>query len=136
MTGLDPGRLVIEITEWGILVDVDAARDTLAALNRVGVRVALDDYGTGYSSLADLAALAVDELKIDTSFVAGLGSDRARTAIVHAVVGLGQMLGITVVAEGIENAAQALALRAVGCQFGQGFHLGSPGPGPLILGTP
>jgi diguanylate cyclase (GGDEF)-like protein len=135
ITGLDPGRLVIEITEWGILVDVDAARDTLSALNRVGVRVALDDYGTGYSSLADLAALPVDELKIDTSFVAGLGSDRARTAIVHAIVGLGQMLGITVVAEGIENAAQALALRAVGCQFGQGFHLGSPGPGPLVLGT-
>ena len=135
ITGLDPGRLVIEITEWGILVDVGAARATLAALNRVGVRVALDDYGTGYSSLADLAALPVDELKIDTSFVAGLGSDRARTAIVHAIVGLGQMLGITVVAEGIENAAQALALRAVGCQFGQGFHLGSPGPGPLILGS-
>jgi diguanylate cyclase (GGDEF)-like protein len=135
ITGLDAARLVIEITEGGILVDVGAARATLAALNRVGVRVALDDYGTGYSSLADLAALPVDELKIDTSFVAGLGSDRARTAIVHAIVGLGQMLGITVVAEGIENAAQALALRAVGCQFGQGFHLGSPGPGPRILGS-
>jgi predicted signal transduction protein with EAL and GGDEF domain len=133
LTGLDPARLVVEITEWSILVDVCAARDTLHALNQLGVRVALDDYGTGYSSLANVAALPVDELKIDTSFVAGLGSDRPRTAIVRAIVGLGHALGITVVAEGVENAAQAFALRALGCEFGQGFHFGRPGPGPALI---
>lgn len=105
----------------------------MAELDYLGVRVALDDYGTGYSSLADLAALPVHELKIDITFVAGLGTDRARTAIVHAVVGLAHALGIAVVAEGIENAAQAFALRALGCELGQGFHFGTPGPGPALL---
>ena len=108
------------------------ARARSTALKDLGVRVALDDYGTGYSSLADVAALPVDELKIDTSFVAGLGSDRARTAIVHAIVGLGHALGITVVAEGVENRGQAFALRALGCEFGQGFHFGRPGRGPTL----
>ena len=97
------------------------------------MRVALDDFGTGYSSLADVAALPVDELKIDTSFVAGLGSDRARTAIVRAIVGLGHALGIAVVAEGVESAAQAFALRALGCEFGQGFHFGRPAPEPALV---
>lgn len=132
-TGLDPARLVIEITEWSILVDVAAARATLTALNALGVRVALDDYGTGYSSLADVAALPVDEIKIDISFVAGLGTDRARTAIVHAIVGLGHALDIAVVAEGVETAAQAFALRALGCDFGQGFHFGRPAPLPALI---
>jgi EAL domain-containing protein (putative c-di-GMP-specific phosphodiesterase class I)/GGDEF domain-containing protein len=134
-TGLDPSCLVIEITEWSILVDVDAARDTLAALKALGVRVALDDYGTGYSSLADDAALPVDEIKIDISFVAGLSTDRARTAIVHAIVGLGHALAVVVVVvvvEGVETAAQAFALRALGCDFGQGFHFGRPASRPAL----
>jgi diguanylate cyclase (GGDEF)-like protein len=132
-TGLDPSHLVVEITEWSILADVGAARHTLATLKSLGVRVALDDFGTGYSSLADVAALPVDELKIDTSFVAGLGSDRARTAVVRAIVGLGHALGIAVVAEGIESSAQAFALRALGCEFGQGFHFGRPAPQPTLV---
>jgi len=133
ITGIDPARLVIEITEWSILGDIDAARSTLTALNRLGVRVALDDFGTGFSSLADIAALPVDELKIDASFVAGLGFDRARTAIVRAIVGLGHALGIMIVAEGVEDATQAFALRALGCEFGQGFHFGRPAPGPAMI---
>jgi EAL domain-containing protein (putative c-di-GMP-specific phosphodiesterase class I) len=133
ITGIDPARLVVEITEWSILGDIDAARATLTALNRLGVRVALDDFGTGFSSLADIAALPVDELKIDASFVAGLGFDRARTAIVRAIVGLGHALGIMIVAEGVEDASQAFALRALGCEFGQGFHFGRPARGPAIL---
>ncbi|HEV7524895.1 MAG TPA: EAL domain-containing protein [Acidimicrobiia bacterium] len=133
VTGLDPAQLVVEITEWSILADVTAARHTLGALKALGVRVALDDFGTGYSSLSDIAALAVDELKIDTSFVAGLGSDRARTAIVRAIVGLGHALDIAVVAEGIESAAQAFALRALGCEFGQGFHFGRPASQPTLV---
>jgi diguanylate cyclase (GGDEF)-like protein len=128
-TGLDAKRLVIEITEWSLL-DAASAADTLAALNALGVRVALDDYGTGYSSLADLAELAVDEIKIDMSFVAGLGSDRVRTAIVHAIIGLGHALGIAIVAEGVETEAQAFSLRALGCDFAQGFHFGRPAPYP------
>jgi diguanylate cyclase (GGDEF)-like protein len=129
-TGLDARRLVIEITEWSLL-DAASAADTLAALNELGVRVALDDYGTGYSSLADLAELAVDEIKIDMSFVAGLGSDRVRTAIVHAIIGLGHALGIAIVAEGVETEAQAFSLRALGCEFAQGFHFGRPAPYPV-----
>ncbi len=132
-TGLDPARLVIEITEWSILVDIAAALDTLAELKVLGVRVARDDYGTGYSSLANVAALPVDEIKIDLSFVAGLGTDRARTAIVHAIVGLGHALDIAVVAEGVETAAQAFALRALGCDFGQGFHFGRPAREPALV---
>ncbi len=136
-TGLESNRLVLELTEGSVLVDMGAARDAVDALNRLGVRVALDDYGTGYSSLAAIASLPVDELKIDISFVAGLGSNRARTAIVRAIVGLGAALDIPVVAEGIETAAQAFALRALGCEFGQGFHFGRPAPGPaLIARTP
>jgi diguanylate cyclase (GGDEF)-like protein len=131
-SGLDPARLVIEITEWSVLADVVAARHTLATLKHLGVRVALDDFGTGYSSLADVAALPVDELKIDSSFVAGLGTDRACTAIIRAIVGLGRALDIWVVAEGVENAAQAAALRALGCKFGQGFHFGRPAPEPVL----
>jgi predicted signal transduction protein with EAL and GGDEF domain len=134
-TGLDPSRLLLEITEWSVLVDVDAARYTLAGLRSLGVRVALDDYGTGYSSLANVAALEVDELKIDISFVAGLGSDRARTAIVRAIVGLGEALDITVVAEGVEHADQAFALRALGCEYAQGFHFGRPTPTPALVST-
>ena len=85
------------------------------------MRVALDDYGTGFSSLSDVAALPVDELKIDPLFVAGLG----------------RALGITVVAEGVENAVRASALRSLGCEFGQGFHFGSPRPaGSTNQGTP
>jgi EAL domain-containing protein (putative c-di-GMP-specific phosphodiesterase class I) len=133
VSGIDPARLVIEITEWSILGDLGAARETLTALNRLGVRVALDDFGTGYSSLADVAALPVDELKIDASFVAGLGFDRARTAIVRAIVGLGHALGIMIVAEGVEDASQAFALRALGCEFAQGFHFGRPAPGPALI---
>ncbi|MCU1468297.1 MAG: putative diguanylate cyclase/phosphodiesterase with sensor [Actinomycetia bacterium] len=135
MTGLDPSRLMLEITEWTVLVDVDAAQHTLAGLRSLGVRVALDDYGTGYSSLANVAALAVDELKIDISFVAGLGSDRARTAIVRAIVGLGEALDLTVVAEGVESADQAFALRALGCEYGQGFHFGRPTPEPALVSS-
>ncbi|MDQ1476172.1 MAG: hypothetical protein QOE62_1401 [Actinomycetota bacterium] len=134
-TGLDPSRLMLEITEWSVLVDVDAARHTLAGLRSLGVRVALDDYGTGYSSLANVAALAVDELKIDISFVAGLGFDRVRTAIVCTILGLGDALDITVVAEGVENAEQASALRALGCEYGQGFHFGRPTPAPALVSS-
>jgi EAL domain-containing protein (putative c-di-GMP-specific phosphodiesterase class I) len=134
-TGLDAARLVLEITEWSVLVDIDAARRTLDALRRLGVRVALDDYGTGYSSLSNVAALPVDELKIDISFVAELGSDRARTAIVRAIIGLGEALDITVVAEGVEHADQAFALRALGCEYAQGFHFGRPTPTPALVST-
>ena len=132
-SGFDPELLMIEITECNTLGDIGAARDTLESLKELGVRVALDDYGTGYSSLADVAALQVDELKIDISFVAGLGSDRALTAIVHAIVGLGHALGIPVVAEGVETTAQAFALRALGCEFGQGFLFGHPSGVPARL---
>ncbi len=133
LTGIEPARLVVEITEWSILGDVGAARATLEDLNAIGVRVALDDFGTGYSSLADMAELPVDELKIDASFVAGLGFDRVRTAIVRAIVGLGSELDIIVVAEGVEDSSRAFALRALGCEFGQGFHFGRPEPGSALF---
>ena len=130
-SGLDPARLVIEITEWRVLADVSAARRTLAASRRSAYasRWTTSEPGT---RTRDIATLAVDELKIDASFVAGIGSDRVRTAIVSAVVGLGHTLDIAIVAEGVESAAQASTLRALGCEFGQGFHFGRPEREPAL----
>ena len=133
-TGFDAARLIIEITETSILTDGRAARDTIAALHSLGIRVALDDYGTGYSSLADVAELPIDELKIDRAFVAGLGTNRASTAVVRAIVELGHTLGITVAAEGVETPAQAAALRRLRCPLGQGFLFGRPAPSATLVG--
>ena len=126
VSGLPAHRLDIEITEGVFVKNADAAIDKLMAIRRLGVGIALDDFGTGYSSLSYLARLPVDKIKIDQSFVRRLPADPEALAIVRTVVSLSHALGKSVVAEGIETAQQAAALRAAGCQVAQGFLFGRP----------
>jgi diguanylate cyclase (GGDEF)-like protein len=127
-TGLKPGNLVLEITESVVMGDVDAAIETLHALKALGVRVALDDFGTGYSSLSYLKRFPVDYLKIDRSFVNGLGDDTEDRGIVATVVDLAHTLGLEAVAEGVETAEQLAHLRALRCELAQGFFFHRPLP--------
>jgi diguanylate cyclase (GGDEF)-like protein/PAS domain S-box-containing protein len=127
-TGLPPATLELEITESLAMSDAEATGVTLRALHELGVRVVLDDFGTGYSSLSYLSRLPLDVIKVDRSFVAGLGESPANLAIIRAVVGLAQGLGISVTAEGIERTDQLDALRELGCDRGQGFLFARPVP--------
>ena len=129
-TGLDATRLLTEITEGSLLDDPARARATLARLQEVGIGAALDDFGTGYSSLSYLHSFPLRMLKIDRSFVVGLGSSGSdnSTSIVTAILTLAGALGMDVVAEGIETEEQRDALVALGCEYGQGFLLGRPAP--------
>jgi EAL domain-containing protein (putative c-di-GMP-specific phosphodiesterase class I) len=124
-TGFPAQRLEIEVTESAMIGDVARAKSSLMSLKNQGVRVALDDFGTGYSSLFLLRALPIDKLKIDRSFVTRLTEDRENATIVGALVGLGKALGLQVTAEGVEDEATAEALRAMGCEFAQGFLYGA-----------
>ncbi len=126
-TGLPPETLELEITESLAMSDAEATGVTLRAIHELGIRVALDDFGTGYSSLAYLSQLPLDVIKVDRSFVARIG-EPANLAIIRAVVGLAQGLGIVVTAEGIEREDQLEALREVGCDRGQGFLFAYPRP--------
>ncbi len=121
-------RLRIEITEDALMVDPDRALAVVRDLGEVGVGVSLDDFGTGYSSLGLLKQLAVDELKIDRTFVGNALNDRADAAIVQAVSGLGRQLGLRIVAEGIEDEATLRAVAEWGATLGQGFYIGRPLP--------
>jgi diguanylate cyclase (GGDEF)-like protein len=121
-TGADPYRLGIEITESVIMEDVDSAVAILKALRDIGIRLWVDDFGTGYSSLAYLRRLPLDGVKIDRSFVAGLGREAEDSAIVAGIVSLAHTLGLQTVAEGVETAEQMLLLRQLGCDFAQGHH--------------
>jgi len=123
-TGLSPRRLELEITESALVRDLEAARETFGALREAGVRIALDDFGTGYSSLYHLRNFKLDKIKIDRSFIANMAAERESAEIVNALVGLGQGLGFTITAEGIEQADQESELLAKGCQQGQGFLFG------------
>ncbi len=121
-TGLEPGRLELEITESALVRDLETARRTLGSLREAGVRVAVDDFGTGYSSLYHLRAFKVDKIKIDRSFVRGMTRDADSAAIVRALVGLGVGLGLQVAAEGVETAEQERLLRNQGCAQAQGYR--------------
>jgi EAL domain-containing protein (putative c-di-GMP-specific phosphodiesterase class I) len=125
-SGLAAGTLVLEITEGAVLRDPEAAIPVLAALRQLGVRIALDDFGTGQSSLSHLTRLPLDSLKVDRSFVAGLGSDGPETAVVRALIQLGKVLGLEVIAEGVETREQLASLRSMGCDLAQGFFFGKP----------
>jgi diguanylate cyclase (GGDEF)-like protein len=125
-TGLPPEALTVEVNER-ILVEEDGLIiERLADLHRLGVRMAIDDFGTGYASLAHLRRLPLDIIKIDPSFVAGLGHDDTLTMLTRTVVQVGRELGLRVVAEGIEQPRQLAALREMGCGYGQGFLMGKP----------
>jgi diguanylate cyclase (GGDEF)-like protein/PAS domain S-box-containing protein len=134
-TGLTPDALCLEITETALVDETGHARDVLERLAMLGVRIAIDDFGTGWSSLGYLKRLPVDELKIDRSFVDGLGSDAEDTAIVTAVVNMAQALGLAVVAEGVETETQRDELVRLGCRLAQGYLFGRPEP-ELVLHLP
>ncbi|MFD2184780.1 EAL domain-containing protein [Rhodoplanes azumiensis] len=121
-----PQRIVLEVTEQGVIAEDPRVAAALARLHAAGVRIALDDFGTGYSSLAHLRRFPVDVLKIDRSFVTDIGTDAGDTAITRAIVNLAHSLDLEVVAEGIETEAQFARLSALGCDLGQGFLLGRP----------
>lgn len=120
-TGMDPGRLTLEVTESSAMRDQETAELNLHGLRALGIQLALDDFGTGYSSLSFLRQLPVEIVKIDQSFVAGLGQRREDDLIVAGVISMATALGHRVIAEGIETIAQRDALRRLGCRFGQGF---------------
>jgi len=125
-SGVAPGRVQVEITERAIFDGTGQAADTLHALRQMGFRVALDDFGTGYSSLYNIRTIALDCLKIDRSFIDGMGRDREAAAIVHSIIQLGRALGLDVAAEGVETEVQVQALRIAGAQYLQGFGLCRP----------
>jgi diguanylate cyclase (GGDEF)-like protein len=125
---IDPRSLVFEITESVLLDDADRVKATIAELRTLGVRFALDDFGTGYSSLSSLHTLPFDLLKIATSFVEGLARGEREASFVHMIIELAASLGVAVIAEGIETQEQTDALLGLGCDYGQGFHLGRPAP--------
>jgi diguanylate cyclase (GGDEF)-like protein/PAS domain S-box-containing protein len=126
--GLRPEDLCLELTESSLIGAGGTVRRTLGELRALGVTLAIDDFGTGWSSLAYLRRLPVDAVKIDRSFVAGLGRDGPDAEVVRAVVGLAHALGLTCVAEGVETAEQVAVLRALGCDQAQGHFFARPQP--------
>jgi EAL domain-containing protein (putative c-di-GMP-specific phosphodiesterase class I) len=124
--GAGPGMLVLEVTESAMMVDPNAALDTLKALNDMGVTISIDDFGTGYSSLSYLKKLPVEELKIDKSFVMHMAEDKQDRKIVQAVIDMAHNLDIRVVAEGIENQQSLDMLIGMGCDYGQGYYIARP----------
>jgi len=131
--GLPAGALTLEITEDVLMADAARSQQVMAGLRRLGVRLSIDDYGTGYSSLSYLRALPVDELKLDRSFVSHLTSDERAAAIVRSTLQLSRDLGMSMVVEGVEDAATLASLRSWGCDVAQGYHIARPMPADAFL---
>lgn len=128
-TGFDPPALHLEITETGVMNDIGAKLKTLHALRSLGVQLSIDDFGTGQASLSYLSRLPVQTVKIDRSFVEGLGGeDPHASPIVGAIVNLGRALNLEVIAEGVETTEQLQELRRIGAPLGQGFLWSQPLP--------
>ena len=130
---LDPRRLTVEITESALLENTDDVSKTLVAIKELGVGVAIDDFGTAYSSLGYVRRFAADYLKIDRSFVQGVATTENDVAIARAIIGMAHALDMRVVAEGVETHAQASKLRTLGCDFLQGFAFAQPLCGAELL---
>jgi diguanylate cyclase (GGDEF)-like protein/PAS domain S-box-containing protein len=127
-SGIDPARLVLELTESILVEESESVGRTLAELKALGVRLAIDDFGTGYSALGYLKRFPLDIVKVDRSFVNGLGRDEGDSAIVGAVLGMARALGLEVIAEGVETPEQLACLRELGAEYGQGFYFARPCP--------
>jgi diguanylate cyclase (GGDEF)-like protein/PAS domain S-box-containing protein len=125
-SGVDPDRLWLELTESTLMRDADEAVVVLRAFRDLGLHIEIDDFGTGYSSLSYLQRFPVESLKIDRSFVAELDQRSDNAAIVRAIIGLGDSLGLPIIAEGVERRAQVDTLRALGCHLAQGYLFGRP----------
>ncbi len=136
MSGLVPERLELEITESTLLQNDHFTQMQLQQIRALGVRIAMDDFGTGYSSLSYLLSYPVDRIKIDRSFVAGLGEQPGCAAIVRAITALAKSLGMTTTAEGVETSRQLELLAQLGCDEAQGFHFSVPRPAHEILPAP
>ncbi|SDT48233.1 putative bifunctional diguanylate cyclase/phosphodiesterase [Actinoplanes derwentensis] len=130
LPGFDRSRLVLEITETALFTSAVDVSERLNALKRLGVRIALDDFGTGYSSLTWLKSLPADIVKLDRSFVAGLAEDARKASIIEAVLWLARSLGMSTIAEGVEEQADWEALRTAGCPAVQGYFFSKPLPSP------
>ncbi len=120
----DPSRLEIELTEAALVTDLAAARDVVDALQKKGVRVALDNFGTGHASLMQLRQLPFDMLKIDRSFIRAMSTDKEAAIMVRTIISMAKSLSLTVVAEGVETAEQARTLAGLGCDMAQGYYFG------------
>jgi EAL domain-containing protein (putative c-di-GMP-specific phosphodiesterase class I) len=125
-TGLDPSWLSLEVTETALIADLDAALDGILAVKALGVRLAIDDFGTGYSSLSYLHRLPVDSVKIDRSFVTSLSEPGMAGGLAALVIQIAADHDITTVAEGVETMEQIQALRALGCEYAQGYYFSEP----------
>ena len=127
---LPASLLKCELTESQVMDDPKLAMSVISKLRDIGVHTAIDDFGTGYSSLAYLRKLPVDEIKIDKSFVTSMLEDPTDMTIVRTIIDLAHNLDMTVLAEGVEDAATADRLRSFGCDRAQGYHIGRPMPAP------
>lgn len=127
-TDLDGHSLKLEITESMVMGDVETAIDLMLGLKALGCKLGMDDFGTGYSSLSYLRRFPIDTLKVDQSFIRNMGDSREDHEIVRTIIGLGHTLGMDLIAEGIETQEQGLALRSLGCEFGQGYYWAKPMP--------
>jgi diguanylate cyclase (GGDEF)-like protein/PAS domain S-box-containing protein len=125
-SGLPPGFLMLEITESTVARDGDAARDRLRTLKSLGVQLAIDDFGMGYSSLSSLERFPIDVLKIDKAFVGHVGADGSRRSLARMIVALGEALSLRTIAEGVERPEQVAALASMGCAYAQGFYYSRP----------
>ena len=123
----------MELTESALVEESDAALVALATVRASGVRLLIDDFGTGYASLAYLKRFRPDELKLDRSFVSGLGEAQADTTIVAAIVGMAHALGLRVTAEGVERPGQVASLQALGCERAQGYLFARPMTSDAVL---
>jgi EAL domain-containing protein (putative c-di-GMP-specific phosphodiesterase class I) len=127
-TNLAPKRLELQITEGVLINDPARALSILRRLKSIGVKIAMDDFGTGYASMSSLQSFPFDKIKIDQTFVSGIGKNAQSAVIVRAVIGLGKALGIPVIAEGVETEDERLFLMREGCEEVQGYLIGRPAP--------
>jgi predicted signal transduction protein with EAL and GGDEF domain len=132
-TGMDPASLVLEMTEYILIGDLDRAMTVLDDVKTLGVRIALDDFGTGYSSLSYLRQLPIDIVKIDGCFIADIGRASMGEAMVSAVTNLAHVVGLTVIAEGVETLEQSEAVRSIGCELSQGYFFARPMASPDLV---
>jgi diguanylate cyclase (GGDEF)-like protein len=130
--GVDPGKLTLEITESAFIKDKESGFNNLTSIRELGVRVSIDDFGTGYSSLSYFKYIPAAELKIDKSFVTAMKRDTQDLELVKIMIHIAHQFGLTVVAEGVEDHATVDMLRALGCDYAQGYYFSEPLPAPAF----
>jgi EAL domain-containing protein (putative c-di-GMP-specific phosphodiesterase class I) len=125
---MTPDKLILEVTESAVMGDPEVAINALNMLSRMGIKLSIDDFGTGFSSMAQLKKMPVNEIKIDKAFVLELATNKEDQVMVKTLIALAKNLGLSTVAEGVENEDSVVLLRNMGCSTAQGFHLSRPLP--------